>query len=294
MRRAVFALVAFAVSACAGGMSNPAVQQRASDFAAEMRPQAATPAFGVGYASEPQISGEDGFSWSKTLCALPGSSFASCPQYVYGHRSAGPFTASKSVDKLRVGSASISVSGSSALGTSTFSQLLSSDEPKRHAGYENYDVAEFNWTDAFTPVSSTLPKDTKVKFTVTLTVDLSTTDVSCLDSSATSLLFEASEVDTHGPGYLQVQGKCNGTGKNAKFVVTNGSGKSGGIAADSLIGYVGEKQTINGTGEVQTEIPCYSLCEAGSYAAGLAGSATYTIVPVTSGVTFTTASGATY
>lgn len=261
--------------------------------------------WGIGYDAHVFLGNCGGCgNFNHDFCQTPGyHQFQSCPAWRYGERS-GKYHVLKSFVDAPYWCDGVNESATSELGYVTFSQ---SEFVNNTTSYKNFWAANealYQWNDYLTPTSRTLKHGTKVKFRVTLTVSPKTVIAQCdPDSNPTFDAQGPAGKDARGH-YPEVVGSCEGS--TFVFQLDNYSGPAGTKDVGTLIGDVGTPINIVGYVQVLTGACSADGCfgynmggcsEYGYYAFykdALAAKVTDDIIPITKGVSFTTASGNKY
>jgi hypothetical protein len=191
------------------------------------------------------------------------------------------------------GSATMAVTLDSNLGAATYSSSGTVTEANQElkdstAGSQD----QLGWDDTLSISSKTLKNGTPVTIGVRLVVSPTTTNVAC-DSQQNSYgalsFYMPNASSPSGP--FQINGECD----NGTFVYVIGNGKQKGTTIDGTISTaVGDSESIAALVEVTTQACNPANACVGTYTAALAGSYRFRITSITSGATYTTASGKTY
>lgn len=250
--------------------------------------------WGVGYLVQPLLA-VDGLYWAPVYCANVGSTAADCPGVVPAKRTFS-FSHSHRLGRPTYGSTGITVSGSVSMGSIAFSQTSDTHSPLTNPDMEDQSQFASAWDDVLTPeisaptsivaVSPQLKYGSPVQFTVTLAISNLTAEVPCTTWDYGSFTFQAAGNGTTGNAPT-VSGACVGS----TFVVTNGENQVSDSDTGVLNGKIGERLGIQMQGDGGGFV-CIDQCGSASLTFG--ATATYTITPLTPGVSFKTASGNTY
>jgi hypothetical protein len=220
----------------------------------------------------------------QTFCQVPKSI---CPLETDGLRSHG-VTATKSAT-WDSSSYSVTTTASSTLGAFAFHHTLSTTSSSGHINQAVVALTNFDWFDYMTLTSKVSPYGTHVSYKVTTSVVPTKTEAPCNTNDTESVQFDLDSTGLPGKGYETVYGKCVG----AKFkYYTQTPAHVATSAVSTISGTVGQTLNLHGDGSITS-----SLCQVLGcipQSVNLEGAVKYTIVPVTKGAGFTTASGVSY
>ena len=186
------------------------------------------------------------------------------------------------------GKFSASTAPSSTLGDFTFNQTVSTNSSSDHINQAAEDMTGWEWDDLLTITSSTLPAGSPASFKVTTTLKPTTFEAPCNADSAPTLMFYFDSNGIKGT-YSRLNGSC----VKKKFeIYVDTPGKRGTVLVSVITGTVGQNLNIGGKGSVTNGICAVVGCIPQS--STLAGTVKFTIVPITKGASFKTASGNKY
>lgn len=186
------------------------------------------------------------------------------------------------------GTFSVSTAPSATLGVETFHQTASTTSGSDHVSQAVEASTKFAWTDVLNVTSSTLPAGTPVTLKVTTALKPGTIKAPCNADSVPSANFYF-QSNGFRNGYSQIYGSCI----KKKFIFyIDTPAKKGSVLTEQFYSVVGESVMIGGMGSVINGLCAVVGCIPQS--STLEGTVKYTIVPITKGATFKSASGYKY
>jgi hypothetical protein len=220
--------------------------------------------------------------YEKTFCQVK----KSCPIFSLGVRSY--HTSLHHTLNWSGGSFSASAAPSATLGVETFHQTVSTDSSSDHISQAVESSTKFAWVDLLSVTSSTLPAGTPVTLKVTTALKPGTIKAPCNADSVPSANFYF-QSNGFRNGYSQIYGSC----VKKKFIFyIDTPAKKGTVLTEQFYSVVGENVNIGGMGSVINGLCAVVGCIPQS--STLEGTVKYTIVPVTKGASFKSASGYNY
>ena len=295
-RRAGVAGALVALAACGSAQNQPTAAGLMPTAAGHFAPGPATKkAYGIGLADSAGAA-DKGYEWCN---GAPGNP-SGCPDEVPGKRSFKNSGAVK-VDLVTGsdqpdGYASVKINDTQKLGTTSY--LLDGEvdvlKAPNDAGEAAASISNGWWQDEFTISSQTLKNGTPVTLGVQAALDPTETSVAC-DAAGNSfgeLLVYSPSITPSSGSEFTISGSCvSGTFEYQLY----GTSLQGTTATGTIGTAVGDSFTLYFvmTGEVTVCESKTSACS-GLYVANLDGSYAFTVTSITSGATYTTASGNTY
>ena len=292
------AVVAAALVACSGTsvVPNSALADGPRTTVLKNATDSTTPGFGDGLSAD--LGAASGNSGSRyQYCEEPGYSFSSCPLEEPGKRR---FSYSKTASaNSSVGSASASVSLVSELGTGKYNEGVSAEGVPSMPPYsaDTADTSAYlSFDDTIYVNSSTLPKGTPVTITYKIALKPSATSVSCNQNSTGQAGFGVMAAGgSNSP--LSIFASCT-YGQFVYEIYGQGQPHKGDAATGTWHSKVGSSLVFSGSARASLSVGCGTFkgdppCLT-RYSDTVAAGYKFTVKSITSGATYTTASGDKY